>query len=86
MAMAVNIQPSIFSELADFWVSQPTLEAIAAYQVPSGVQQHIDALLEKNRETGLTPDERLELEKILAVADVMDLAKAKAKLKLAGKA
>jgi hypothetical protein len=84
--MAVNIQQSIYDELADFLVSQPTLEAIAAYQVPLAVQQHIDDLLEKNREEGLSPDERLELEKILAVTDVMDMAKAKARLKLAGKA
>jgi hypothetical protein len=84
--MAVNIQQSIYDELADFLVSQPTLEAIAAYQVPPAVQQHIDDLLEKNREEGLSPDERLELEKILAVTGMMDLAKAKARLKLAGKA
>ena len=84
--MALNVQQSIFTELADFLVSQPTLEAIAAYQVPPGVQQHIDDLLDKNREVGLSPEERLEMEKILAVANVMDLAKAKARLKLAGKA
>jgi hypothetical protein len=47
--MALNIQQSIFTELADFLVSQPSLEAIAAYQVPAGVQQYIDDLLEKNR-------------------------------------
>jgi hypothetical protein len=80
--MALNIQQSIFMELADFLVSQPTLEDITAYKVPAGVQEHIDTLLEKNRESGLSPEERLELEKILAVADVMNLAKAKARLKL----
>lgn len=84
--MAVNIQQSIFSELADFLVSQPTLQQLATYQVPPGVQQHIDSLLEKNHDVGLSPEERLELEKILAIADVMNLTKAKAKLKLAGKA
>ncbi len=84
--MVANIQQSIFGELADFLVSQPTLEAIAAYRVPLGVQAHIDNLLEKNNEDRLSPDERLELENILAVADVMDLAKAKAKLKLIGEA
>ncbi len=84
--MTVNIQQSIFSELADFLVSQPTLEAIAAYQVSQAVQHHIDDLLEKNREDSLSAEERLELEKILAVTGVMDLAKAKAKLKLARKA
>lgn len=84
--MALNVQQSIFTELADFLVSQPTLADIAAYQVPASVQQHIDDLLEKNREGGLSADERLELEKILAVSHVMTLAKTKAKLKLADQA
>jgi hypothetical protein len=84
--MAVNIQQSIFSELADFLVSQPALDEIAAYKVPPSTQQYVDDLLEKNREGGLSSEERLELEKILAIVDVMDLAKAKARLKLAGKA
>jgi hypothetical protein len=83
--MALNIQPSIFTELADFLVAQPTLEELAAYTVSPGVQQHLDARLEKNREAGLSAEERLELEKILAVSHVMTLAKTKAQLKLAGK-
>lgn len=82
--MAVNIQQSIFGELADFLVTQPTLEELAAYKVSSGVQQHLDDLLERNREEGLSAQERLEIEKILALVQMMDLAKAKAQLKLAG--
>ncbi len=41
------IQQSIFNELADFLVSQPRLEAIAAYQLPANIQTHIDNLLER---------------------------------------
>lgn len=84
--MAVDIQQSIFTELADFLVSQPTLEELAAYQVSPGVQQHLEGLLEKNREGTLSAEERLELEKMLAVSHVMTLTKTKAQLKLAGKA
>ena len=84
--MVLNVQQSIFAELADFLVTEPTLEELATYKMSSGVQQHIDDLLEKNREEGLSAQQRLELEKILAVVQVMDLAKAKAQLKLAGKA
>ena len=84
--MAVEIQQSIYSELADFLISQPTLEEIAEYKVPPGVQQYVDDLLGKNREGGLIAEERLELEKILAVSHVMSLAKTKARLKLADKA
>ena len=82
--MAVNVQQSIYSELADFLVTQPTLEDLAAYKVSPGIQQHIDDRLERNREEGLSAQERLELEKILAVVQLMDLTKAKAQLKLAG--
>ena len=84
--MAINIQQSILSELADFIVSQPSLEIIAAYQVSASVQQRIDYLLEKNAESALALEERQELEKILVMTDLMNLAKARAKLKLAGKA
>jgi hypothetical protein len=84
--MTVNVHQSIFAELADFLVTQPTLEELATYKVSSEVQHHIDDLLERNREEGLSVQERLELEKILALVQMMDLAKAKAQLKLAGKA
>lgn len=84
--MTINIQQSILSELADFLVSQPTLEEMTAYKVPPAVQQYIADLLEKNREGSLSAEDRLELEKIMAIIDVVDLAKAKARLKLAGKA
>jgi hypothetical protein len=86
VVMAVNIQQSIFAELADFLVTQPTLEELATYKVSSRVQQHLDELLEQNREEGLSAQERLELEKILTLVQMMDLAKAKAQLKLARKA
>lgn len=81
--MAGSTHPSIFSETADFLVSQPSLEQIAEYKVSPGIQQHIDHLLEKNAETGLSPEEHLELEKILAVSQAMTLAKTKARLMLA---
>jgi len=83
--MVLNVQQSIFAELADFLVTQPTLEELASYKVSAGVQEYIDDLLERNREEGLSAPERLELEKILAVVQMLDLAKAKAQLKLAGK-
>jgi hypothetical protein len=84
--MAVSIQQSMFVELADFLVSQPTLEEIAMYKLPPAVQQYVADLLEKNQESSLSSEERLELEKIMAIADVIDLAKAKARLKLVSKA
>ncbi|MEL6528144.1 MAG: hypothetical protein AAFQ07_20775 [Chloroflexota bacterium] len=84
--MVLNVQKSIFSEIADFLVTQPSLDDLASYKVSNSIQQHLDNLLERNREEGLALQERMELEKILAVLQMMDLAKAKAQLKLANKA
>ena len=61
-------------------MSRPTLEELASYVVSQGLQQHIDTLLERNRKGRLSLDERLDLEKILAVSHVMTLVKTKAKL------
>lgn len=83
--MVLDVQHSIFAELADFLAGQPTLEELADYKVSAGIQLYIEDLLERNREEGLSTAERLELEKILAVVQVMDLAKAKAQRKLVGK-
>ena len=84
--MAVDLQQSIFSEIADFLVSQPSLEELADYHVSAAIQQHLDMLLDKNSEGTISSKERLELDKILAIGSLMNLAKIKAKLKLAGKA
>jgi hypothetical protein len=80
--MTINIEQSVYGELADFIVSQPTLEDIAAYKVPPAVQEHINYLMTKNSAGDISTDERQELEKIITVVSLMDLAKAKAKLKM----
>lgn len=82
--MAIEAFTSIYAEVADFITSQPTLEEIAEYRASASTQQHLDNLLEKNREEGLSADERLELEKILAISHLMTLAKAKARQKMQG--
>jgi len=76
------VEESLFEEIADFLTSQPTLEMLAVYKVSPDVQAHIDILLEKNRNAGLTPDERQAIEKTLTLLDMLNLVKAKAKLKL----
>lgn len=82
--MAINIEQSLFTELANFIVSQPSLEDIANYKASPLINQRTEVLLEKNRNHGLTPEERKEMENILAISHLMTIAKAKARLKLAG--
>ncbi|GAB5493899.1 MAG: hypothetical protein Phog2KO_41140 [Phototrophicaceae bacterium] len=83
--MAINIEQSIYQEAANFLVSQPSLDMIANYTVSPAIQHHIDDLLEKSNKQGLSDEERLELEKILAVSHVLTLAKTQARLKLVNK-
>ena len=79
----VTIEQSIFSDLADFIVSRPTLESIINYRLPETLDQRVHELLEKNREQGVTPQEREEMDNVLAMSDLMTLTKAKARLKKA---
>ncbi len=84
--MEVSAQQSVFSDLADFIASQPTLEDVIAYHVPAALEMRVHELLDKNREEGLTSEEREEMHKFLAISHLMTLAKARARLRLAGKA
>lgn len=77
--MSLNTDPSLLSEVADFIASRPTLAELAAYRMPAALDARIHDLLEKNREHELTPQERDEMQGILAVSHVMRLAKAKAR-------
>jgi hypothetical protein len=78
--MAIQIQESVFTALADFIVSEPTLEQIIAYQLPDMLEQRLHDLLEKNREEGLTEEEQTEVDSFMAASHLMTLAKAKARL------
>lgn len=80
--MTLDLQQSIFTEIADFITSQPTLEDIVTYRISQSQQERIDALLERNREGMLSLVERQEMEAYQVISHVMSLAKAKARLKL----
>lgn len=80
--MTLDLQQSIFTEIADFIISQPTLEDIIAYHISPSQQERIDDLLDRNREGTLSSEERQEMETYLIISHVMTLAKAKARLKL----
>lgn len=71
--------------VTDFLASAPTLEDIAAYRLPDDLQARAHLLLDKNREGGLSAEERAEMEEFLQIEHLMTLVKAKARLKLAGK-
>ena len=68
--------------VTDFLGSAPTLEEIAAYRLPTEMQERAPFLLDKNRLGSLTDEERAEMEDFRQIDHLLTLVKAKARLKL----
>jgi hypothetical protein len=81
--MAVAYPPQIFAEMLDFMVSSPSPEAIIAFKPSSQLEAHLTALMTKNKQDALTPDEREELDAFLQLNHFMNMLKIRARKKLA---
>lgn len=84
--MAIAPAGTLFDEITDFLVSGPTPEQIVVYQAPDLLNARLHALLDKNRASALTAEERAELDTFLQIGHLLTVLKAKARLKLAGEA
>jgi hypothetical protein len=73
----------VFEDLLNLLVSRPTPEKIIAFKVSPSVQTRLDELLDKNREEGLTTEERAELEAYEQLNALVVLLKARARWSLA---
>jgi len=82
MKMAISSPETLFDEIADFLLSQPTPEQVIAYRVSQALQSRLDELLNKNAGSGLNTDERAELEQFLQYNHVLIMLKARARLRL----
>ena len=74
---------TVFNTLTDFLASEPSPDAILAYQLPDDLQARARDLLERNGEGLLPFDEELEMHDFMRADDIMALLKAKTRLKLA---
>ncbi|MCI0713849.1 MAG: hypothetical protein L0154_27070 [Chloroflexi bacterium] len=73
---------TVFDEITDFLVTEPSPQEIIAYHLPDDLQQRADYLAELNGEDQLTPSEREELDEFLKVNRIFSLLKTKMKRKL----
>jgi hypothetical protein len=69
----------VFQELLDFLAAGPTAQQIITHKVSAPVQERLEALLNKNREAGLTEDEKAEMEAFSLVNHVMIILKSHAR-------
>lgn len=73
---------TVFGDITDFLATNPTPEAIIAYQLPEDLQARATELAEKNGEGELTPEEHDEMIDFVRIDNMLLNLKAKMKLKL----
>ena len=67
-------------ELLDFLVDQIPGQALADFQTSEDARRRVWTLTAKEKETGLLPEEKLDLDDYPKLAHLLVLAKAKARL------
>ncbi|MBZ0300584.1 MAG: hypothetical protein K8J31_12620 [Anaerolineae bacterium] len=73
---------TVFDVITDFLATNPTPQAIIAYQLPEDLQARVDELVERNGEGQLIFDEQQELYDFMRADEMMALLKVKTKLRL----
>lgn len=74
-----RVRMNACDELVDFLVGQIPAEALAAFQPSEQTRRRVWDLIAKEKDHGLMPDEKLELEDYLKLEHLFVLAKAKAR-------
>lgn len=69
----------VYEEMMDFLASGPTPEQIIAHKASRSLQRRLEALLDKQREEGLTQEETAEMNAFDQVNDVMSSLKLRAR-------
>jgi hypothetical protein len=81
----MNASDPIYLELVDFVAGGTTPEDVANFRPSIEAQQRVSELIERERESGITPEESAELAHFLELEHILRIAKAKAKLILANR-
>jgi hypothetical protein len=74
---------AVYDDVIDFIFSRRTPEEVIAFHASEETQSKVDELIHRQKTTGLSPEEALELEDYLQLEHLMRLAKARALERLA---
>lgn len=77
---------TVFGEITDFLATNPSPQAIIAYQLPADLKARAHELLDKNGEGDLTELEHEELMDFVRMDQMMSLLKIKMRIKLKNEA
>jgi hypothetical protein len=75
-------QSSVYDEILDFLLSNPSSEQIIAMRPSNAMQERMTYLLDTNREGHLTPDERSELDEFMRIEHFVRMLKIRARERL----
>lgn len=70
--------PKTYQEVLDFLISRPTSQDIVGFKVSEQSQARLQTLLKKNRDAGLSLEEKSELDLYEQLNNLMGLLKARA--------
>ena len=80
-----NVSDPVYLELVDFVAGGTTPEDVANFHPSPEAQKRLSELIERERESRLTPEESAELTHFLELEHILRMAKAKARLILANR-
>jgi hypothetical protein len=68
-----------YLEIIDFIAAGTTPDSVAHFQPSTEAQQRVSELVEREKENGLSPDEKAELDHFMELEHILRMAKAKAR-------
>jgi hypothetical protein len=74
--------PLAYEEIVDFIAAGPTPQAVAEFQPSEETKTHVADLIHREKTTGLSAEEKSELQHFLHLEHLMRLAKARARFHL----
>jgi hypothetical protein len=81
----MNASDPIYLELVDFVAGGTTPQDVVNFRPSAEAQQRVRELIERERESRLTPEEAAELTHFLELEHILRMAKARARLILANR-
>ena len=70
---------SVYLEMIDFIASGTTPEAVVSFRPSTEVQGRVADLIQREKESGLSPDEKAELDHYIELEHILRMAKARAR-------
>ena len=70
----------IYEEIVDFIAAGPSSALVATYQPSEATREYVAELVRQEKTTGLSPEQKSELEHYLHVEHLMRLAKARSRM------